>query len=147
MRRLTARPARAAEHAILHVSLASEGERTLAVAAIEAIHPDGRLSARLDNNRQIEFNASEHRDFDHGAAARSYSSQGRTTESALVHAGTNVHPDLIKAGSLTSPSPAPATRPHSSRRHDKARSQLGADVSRPPFWKSIKVHPLHRELR
>ncbi len=27
------------------------------LAAIEAIHPDGRLSARLDNNRQIEFNA------------------------------------------------------------------------------------------
>ena len=26
------------------------------MAAIEAIHPDGRLSIRLDNNRQIEFN-------------------------------------------------------------------------------------------
>ena len=27
------------------------------MAAIEAIYPDGRFSARLDNNRQIEFNA------------------------------------------------------------------------------------------
>ena len=27
------------------------------LAVIEAIHPDGRVSARLDNNRQIEFNA------------------------------------------------------------------------------------------
>jgi hypothetical protein len=27
------------------------------LAMIEAIHPDGRLSARLDNNRQIEFSA------------------------------------------------------------------------------------------
>jgi hypothetical protein len=36
------------------------------LATIEAIHPDGRLSARLDNNRQIEFNAIEHRHLDHG---------------------------------------------------------------------------------
>ena len=27
------------------------------MAAVEAIHPDGRLSARLDNNRRIEFSA------------------------------------------------------------------------------------------
>src|SRR5580692_12101347 len=36
------------------------------MAAIEATHPDGRVSARLDNSRQIEFNAIEHRHFDHG---------------------------------------------------------------------------------
>ncbi|MGA3196176.1 MAG: AAA family ATPase, partial [Terriglobales bacterium] len=38
------------------------------MAAIEAIHPDGRLSVRLDNNRQIEFNPNEHRHLDHGYA-------------------------------------------------------------------------------
>ena len=36
------------------------------MAAIETIHPDGRLSVRLDNNRQIEFNPNEHRHLDHG---------------------------------------------------------------------------------
>ena len=56
------------------------------LATIEAIHPDGRLSARLDNNRQIEFNASEHRHFDHGYAVTSHSSQGLTAERVLVHA-------------------------------------------------------------
>src|ERR1039458_4948210 len=36
------------------------------LATIEAIHPDGRLSARLDNNRQMEFNAIEHAHAVHG---------------------------------------------------------------------------------
>jgi conjugative relaxase-like TrwC/TraI family protein len=67
------------------------------MAAIEAIHPDGRLSARLDNNRQIQFNHSEHRHFDHGYAVTSHSSQGLTAERALVHADTSVHPDLLNS--------------------------------------------------
>ena len=64
-------------------------------AIIEAVHPDGRLSARLDNNRQIEFNSSEHGHFDHGYAVTSHSSQGLTAERVLVHADTRVHPDLL----------------------------------------------------
>jgi ATP-dependent exoDNAse (exonuclease V) alpha subunit len=67
------------------------------MAAIEAIQPDGRLSARLDNNRQIEFSASEHRHFDHGYAVTSHSSQGLTAERVLVHADTSVHPDLLNS--------------------------------------------------
>jgi ATP-dependent exoDNAse (exonuclease V) alpha subunit len=67
------------------------------LATIEAIHPDGRLSARLDNNRQIEFNAIEHRHLDHGYAVTSHSSQGLTAERVLVHADTNVHPDLLNS--------------------------------------------------
>jgi len=67
------------------------------LATIEAIHPDGRLSARLDNNRQIEFNASEHRHFDHGYAVTSHSSQGLTAERVLIHADTSVHPDLLNS--------------------------------------------------
>lgn len=67
------------------------------LATIEAIYPDGRLSARLDNNRQIEFNASEHRHFDHGYAVTSHSSQGLTAERVLVHANTSVHPDLLNS--------------------------------------------------
>jgi conjugative relaxase-like TrwC/TraI family protein len=67
------------------------------LATIEAIHPDGRLSARLDNNRQIEFNAIEQRHFDHGYAVTSHSSQGLTAERVLVHADTKVHPELLSS--------------------------------------------------
>jgi hypothetical protein len=67
------------------------------MAAIEAIHPDGRLSVRLDNNRQIEFNPNEHRHLDHGYAVTSHSAQGLTAERVLVHADTSVHPDLLNS--------------------------------------------------
>jgi ATP-dependent exoDNAse (exonuclease V) alpha subunit len=67
------------------------------LATIEVIHPDGRLSARLDNNRQFEFNAIHHRHFDHGYAVTSHSSQGLTAERVLVHADTRVHPDLLNS--------------------------------------------------
>jgi conjugative relaxase-like TrwC/TraI family protein len=67
------------------------------MAAIEAIHPDGRLAVRLDNKRQIEFSPNEHRHLDHGYAVTSHSSQGLTAERVLVHADTNVHPDLLNS--------------------------------------------------
>ena len=67
------------------------------IATIETIHPDGRLSVRLDNNRQIEFNPNEHRHLDHGYAVTSHSSQGLTAERVLVHADTGVHPDLLNS--------------------------------------------------
>src|SRR5205807_2562963 len=67
------------------------------MAVIEAIQPDGRLCARLDDNREIEFNAKEHRHFDHGYAVTSHSSQGLTAERVLVHADTSVHPDLLNS--------------------------------------------------
>jgi ATP-dependent exoDNAse (exonuclease V) alpha subunit len=67
------------------------------LAAIESIASDGHVSARLDNNRQIEFNAHEHRHFDHGYAVTSHSSQGLTAERVLVNADTGVHPDLLNS--------------------------------------------------
>jgi len=67
------------------------------MATIEALHPDCRLSVRLDNNRQIEFNPKEHRHLDHGYAVTSHSSQGLTAERVLVHADTSVHPDLLNS--------------------------------------------------
>src|SRR5208337_1951642 len=67
------------------------------MAAIEAIHPEGRLSVRLDNGRQIEFNPNEHRHLDHGYAVTSHSSQGLTAERVLVHADSSVHPDLLNS--------------------------------------------------
>jgi hypothetical protein len=67
------------------------------LAAIESIAPDGRISARLDSSRPVEFNAQEHRHFDHGYAVTSHSSQGLTAERVLVNADTGVHPDLLNS--------------------------------------------------
>jgi conjugative relaxase-like TrwC/TraI family protein len=67
------------------------------LAVIESIAPDGRISARLDSNRQVEFNAMDHRHFDHGYAVTSHSSQGLTAERVLVNADTGVHPDLLNS--------------------------------------------------
>jgi len=65
------------------------------LAAIESVAPDGRISARLDNNRKIDFDSKKHRHFDHGYAVTSHSSQGLTAERVLVNADTGVHPDLL----------------------------------------------------
>ncbi|MGH9502246.1 MAG: MobF family relaxase [Terriglobales bacterium] len=67
------------------------------MAVVEAIKPEGHVSARLDNGRQIEFDTVEHRHFDHGYAVTSHSSQGLTAERVLVNADTGVHPDLLNS--------------------------------------------------
>jgi conjugative relaxase-like TrwC/TraI family protein len=67
------------------------------LAVIESISSDGRIAARLDDGRRIEFNASEHRHFDLGYAVTSHSAQGLTTERVLIHADTGVHPDLLSS--------------------------------------------------
>jgi conjugative relaxase-like TrwC/TraI family protein len=101
------------------------------LATIEAIHPDGRLSARLDNNRQIEFNASQHRHFDHGYAVTSHSSQGLTAERVLVHADTSVHPDLLNSRfGYVSISRASHDATLFTDDIAKLGPQLGADVSK-----------------
>jgi ATP-dependent exoDNAse (exonuclease V) alpha subunit len=48
------------------------------LAVIESIARDGRISARLDNNRKVDFDPVEHRHFDHGYAVTSNSAQGLT---------------------------------------------------------------------
>jgi ATP-dependent exoDNAse (exonuclease V) alpha subunit len=101
------------------------------LGTIEAIHPDGRLSARLDNNRQIEFNATEHRHFDHGYAVTSHSSQGLTAERVLVHADTRVHPDLLNSRfGYVSISRASHEATLFTDDIAKLGPQLGADVSK-----------------
>jgi ATP-dependent exoDNAse (exonuclease V) alpha subunit len=67
------------------------------LGTVESIAPDGRVTARLDNDRQIKFNAMDNRHFDHGYAVTSHSSQGLTAERVLVHADTSVHPDLLNS--------------------------------------------------
>jgi ATP-dependent exoDNAse (exonuclease V) alpha subunit len=101
------------------------------LAIVETVHLDGRLSARLDNNRQIEFNASEHRHFDHGYAVTSHSSQGLTAERVLVHAGSGVHPDLLNSR-FAYVSISRASREATLFTDDLAKlgPQLGADISK-----------------
>jgi conjugative relaxase-like TrwC/TraI family protein len=67
------------------------------LAVIESIAPEGRISARLDNNRSVEFDPVEHRHFDHGYAVTSHSAQGLTAERVLVNADTGVHPNLLNS--------------------------------------------------
>jgi ATP-dependent exoDNAse (exonuclease V) alpha subunit len=67
------------------------------MAVIESIAPDGRISARVDHRRQIEFDTVAHRHFDHGYAVTSHNSQGLTAERVLVNADTGVHPDLLNS--------------------------------------------------
>src|SRR6202050_1197410 len=101
------------------------------MAAIEAIPPDGRLSVRLDNNRQIEFNPNEHRHLDHGYAVTSHSSQGLTAERVLVHADTSVHPDLLNSRfGYVSISRASHEATLFTDNVAKLGPQLGADVSK-----------------
>jgi ATP-dependent exoDNAse (exonuclease V) alpha subunit len=101
------------------------------MAAIEAIHPDGRLSVRLDNNRQIEFSPNEHRHLDHGYAVTSHSSQGLTAERVLVNADTAVHPDLLNCRfGYVSISRASHEATLFTDDLAKLGPQLGADVSK-----------------
>ena len=101
------------------------------MAAIEAIHPDGRLSVRLDNTRQIEFNPNEHRHLDHGYAVTSHSSQGLTAERVLIQADTKVHPDLLNSR-FAYVSISRASHDATLFTDDIAKlvPQLGADVSK-----------------
>ena len=101
------------------------------LAVIETIHPDGRLFARLDDNRQIEFNTRDNRHFDHGYAVTSHSSQGLTVERVLVHADTSVHPDLLNSRfGYVSISRASHEATLFTDEMAKLAPQLGADVSK-----------------
>jgi conjugative relaxase-like TrwC/TraI family protein len=101
------------------------------LAVIESIAPDGQVTARLDDNRQIEFNAGDHRHFDHGYAVTSHSSQGLTAERVLVHADTSVHPDLLNCRfGYVSISRASHEATLFTDDLAKLGPQLGADVSK-----------------
>jgi ATP-dependent exoDNAse (exonuclease V) alpha subunit len=101
------------------------------LAAVESISPDGRISARLDNDRQIEFSPQEHRHFDHGYAVTSHSSQGLTAERVLVNADTGVHPDLLNSRfGYVSISRASHEATLFTNNMAKLSPQLSADVSK-----------------
>ncbi len=101
------------------------------LGVIESIAPNGEVSVRLDNNRQTEFNAGDHRHFDHGYAVTSHSSQGLTAERVLVHADTSVHPDLLNSRfGYVSISRASHQATLFTDDMAKLAPQLGADVSK-----------------
>ena len=101
------------------------------LATIETVDPNGRLSAHLVNNRQIDFNASEHRHFDHGYAVTSHSAQGLTAERVLVHADTGVYPELLNSRfGYVSISRASHAATLFTDDMAKLAPQLGADVSK-----------------
>jgi ATP-dependent exoDNAse (exonuclease V) alpha subunit len=118
------------------------------MAVIEAIHADGRISARIDNHRQIEFNASEHRHFDHGYAVTSHSSQGLTAERVLVHADTGVHPDLLNSRfGYVSISRASHEAVLFTDDLAKLAPQLGADVSKTSALEISQAPPVAQGMR
>jgi conjugative relaxase-like TrwC/TraI family protein len=75
----------------------SLGTANRELAVIESVTSGGLITARLDDNRRVEFDAHQHRHFDHGYAVTSHSSQGLTAERVLVNADTGVHPDLLNS--------------------------------------------------
>jgi ATP-dependent exoDNAse (exonuclease V) alpha subunit len=67
------------------------------LAIVESIGRDGYICLRLDNGRQIDFNARTHPHFDHGYALTSHSAQGLTADRVLINADTGVCPNLLSS--------------------------------------------------
>jgi conjugative relaxase-like TrwC/TraI family protein len=117
------------------------------LAAVESISPDGRISARLDNGRQIEFDPTEHRHFDHGYAVTSHSSQGLTAERVLVNADTGVHPDLLNSRfGYVSISRASHEATLFTNDLAKLSPQLSADVSKTSALEINQPAPVSQEI-
>jgi ATP-dependent exoDNAse (exonuclease V) alpha subunit len=101
------------------------------LAVIRSIALDGQVTARLYDNRQVEFSARDHRHFDHGYAATSHSAQGLTAERVLIHADTSIHPDLLNSRfAYVSISRASHEATLFTDDTAKLASQLEADVSK-----------------
>ena len=117
------------------------------LAVIDSIAGDGRVSARLDSGRKIEFDPSEHRHFDHGYAVTSHSSQGLTAERVLVNADTGVHPDLVNSRfGYVSVSRASQETTVFTDNFAKLGAALSADVSKTSALEISKSPSLGHEL-
>ncbi len=67
------------------------------LGTLNRIADDGLLSIRLESGRQIDFDPSRIRHFDHGYAVTSHSSQGLTADRVLINIDTETHPNLINS--------------------------------------------------
>jgi conjugative relaxase-like TrwC/TraI family protein len=65
------------------------------LGTLQSFDPDGRLTLRMDNGKEVSFDPRSMRHFDHGYAVTSHSSQGLTSQRVLVNMDTEVHPELI----------------------------------------------------
>jgi conjugative relaxase-like TrwC/TraI family protein len=67
------------------------------LGTLQQIDGTGRMTVRMDGDKEkiITFDPREMRQFDHGYAVTSHSSQGLTSERVLVNMDTNVHPELL----------------------------------------------------
>jgi conjugative relaxase-like TrwC/TraI family protein len=118
------------------------------LAVIESIAPDGRLFARLEDNRQLEFDPANHRHFDHGYAVTSHSAQGLTAERVLVHADTGVHPDLLNSRfGYVAVSRASHEATIFTNDAGKLGQQLGAEVSKTSALEIPQSPSMVQEIR
>jgi len=67
------------------------------LGTLKSFDQNGRITLRMDSGRDVSFETSEMRHFDHGYAVTSHSSQGLTSQRVLVNMDTEVHPELINA--------------------------------------------------
>ncbi len=69
------------------------------LGTVQQMSRDGTMTVRMDGgkDRTVTFDPVEMRHFDHGYAVTSHSAQGLTGQRVLIHADTNVHPDLLSS--------------------------------------------------
>jgi ATP-dependent exoDNAse (exonuclease V) alpha subunit len=117
------------------------------LAVIESIVPDGRIAVRLDSGQQVEFNATEHRHFDHGYAVTSHSSQGLTTEQVLVNADTSVHHALLNSR-FGYVSVSRASHDATLFTNDTSRlgQQIGTEINKSSALEPVQSQPVDRGL-
>jgi ATP-dependent exoDNAse (exonuclease V) alpha subunit len=60
------------------------------LGTIESIGQDGRLSLKLDGDREVTLDPRRHPHLDHGYAVTSHSSQGQTAERVLINVDTEL---------------------------------------------------------
>jgi ATP-dependent exoDNAse (exonuclease V) alpha subunit len=60
------------------------------LGSIERIEPNGEVTLKFDNGREMSFDPQRHPHLDHGYAVTSYSSQGQTADRVLIHVDTEL---------------------------------------------------------
>jgi ATP-dependent exoDNAse (exonuclease V) alpha subunit len=65
------------------------------LGTVERVDKGRQLSVRMDNGKAVNPDANEMRQFDHGYAVTSHSSQGLTAERVIVNIDSHVHADLV----------------------------------------------------
>jgi hypothetical protein len=65
-------------------------ERATCLGVVESIGRDGRMSLKLDGDREVSLDPRAHPHLDHGYAVTSHSSQGQTSDRVLIHVDTEL---------------------------------------------------------